>query len=367
MNLERFRRQFPALERHVWLNTPTAPPAARPVHDAVMEAIREWGEGKLDWHGWEQHAFATRELFARLIQAEADSVALMSSVSEGASTVAAALPPGRVVVGAREFRSNLFPWLALRDRGFEVVEVPATAEGVVPTDALAAEIVEGTVLVAISEVQSSNGFRARLADLVEHAHDVRARVFVDACQSVGALRFDVREIPVDFLATHGYKWLLSPRGAAWLYVRPDRVDELRPLVPSWRSPEDPYAEYYGGPLEFAKTARKLDASLAWFSWPGARAALELLGSLDAEEVMRRCLDLAASFREGARRGGLAVTPEELPSHIVGVSVPDPEGLQRRLRERRVVAAARGGFLRVGFHAFNDASDVGAALEAIGTA
>ena len=365
--LEEFRGLFPALERYVWLNSPTAPPAARPVYETVQAVQAEWLEGKMDWHAWEEHAFASRPLFASLIGAEADDIALESSVSSAAATVAASLPPGRVVVGAPEFRSNLFPWLALRDRGFEVVELPANEHGVVPTDAMLAEITDGTVLVALSSVQSSNGYRARLDDVVERTHAVGGRVFVDACQSLGALRLDVRATPVDYVSTHGYKWLLSPRGAAWFYVRPERLEETRVLVPSWRSVDDPYADYYGGPMELSKTARKHDASLAWFSWPGARAALELLASLDAGEVERRCLELAAAFREGAAARGFAAVPEELPSQIVGIEVPDPGALIERLRERRVVAAVRGGFLRVGFHAFNDRTDVETALDALGSA
>lgn len=365
MNLDEFRGLFPALERYVWLNSPTAPPASIPVNEAVQAVQAEWLEGKVEWHRWEEHAFATRGMFARMIGADADEVALVSSVSSAAATVAASLSPGRVVVGTPEFRSNFFPWVALRDRGFEVVEVPADDDGIVTTDRMLAEITEGTALVAISSVQSSNGFRARLGDIVERAHAVGGQVFVDACQMVGALRLDVGEIPVDYLSTHGYKWLLCPRGAGWFYIRPDHMEETRTLIPSWRSVDDPYAEYYGGPMELSKTARKHDASLAWFSWPGARAALELLDSIDAETLERRCLELAELFREGARARGLRAIGQELPSQIVGISVPDPEALILRLRERRVVAAVRGGFLRVGFHGFNNESDVETALDALG--
>lgn len=363
-DLEAFRGEFPALERVVWLNTPTAPPGARPVLAELRRVQDEWERGEFSWRAWEAEAYATRGRFARLLGAEEDQVALMSSISEAAATVAASLPPGRVVVGAREFRSNLFPWLALRDRGFEVVEVPAE-DGVVRGEALAEHTTPGTVLVAVSEVQSSNGFRVHLAGLAERAREVGARLFVDACQSAGALRVDLAAADPDFVAAHGYKWLLGPRGAAWLYVRPDRLDELAPLVPSWKSPEDPYADYYGGPLEYAKGARRLDTSLAWFSWPGARAALDLILSLDPADVEARCLGLAGAFREGAEARGFRLVPEEVPSHVVGLVLPDPERVGRALRERRVVAAVRGGFLRLGFHAFNDEGDVEAALAALG--
>ena len=183
----------------------------------------------------------------------------------------------------------------------------------------------------------------------------------------GALRFDAADAGADYVAGHGYKWLLGPRGAAWLWVRPERLAELEPLAPSWKTVADPYAEYYGGPLEPASTARKLDATLAWFSWPGARAALDLLASLDEDAVERRCLELAGTFREEAARRGFALTPEEVPSQVVGVRVPDPKGARERLLERKVIAAVRADLLRLGFHAYNDESDVATALDALGTA
>ena len=366
MNLEELRAQFPALETYVWLNSATAPPAARPVSEAIRRVIDEWESGAFAWQDWEGEAYATRSLFAELIGADADEVALASAVSYSASSVAASLPKGRVVVGAREFRSNFFPWLALRERGFEVVEVPATDRDVVTTDALIEALDGATVLVAISEVQSINGYRVDLPRLVDAAHDRGARVFVDVCQSLGALRHDVRASGVDYLAAHCYKWMCGTRGASWLYVSRDRLDELKPLTPSWKTPEDPYASYYGGAYEVPKAARKLDVSLAWFSWPGARAALDMLLALDREAVERRALELAEAFGEGARERGFEVTPVELPTQIVGVKVPDAHALRERLKEQRVVAAERGGFLRIGFHGFNTQDDLRAGLEALGS-
>lgn len=357
-----FRRLFPAMERLTYLNTATAPPAARPVLEALRRAEGEWERGEFSWQAWEGQAHATREVFGRLVGAEADRVALMGSVAEAAATVAASLPPGRVVVGEREFQSNLLPWVALRRRGWDVAEVPAEG-GVVPTERLASAVTKDTVLVAISEVQSSNGFRVRLRDVARACRAVGSRLFVNVTQSLGALRFDAG-IQADYVTGHGYKWLLAPRGAAWLAVRGDRLDELRPLIPNWHSVEEPYADYYGSSMPLAATASRLDTSMAWFPWVGARAALDLVTSLDAEAVERRCLELAAAFRSGAEERGYGTVPGEAPSQIVAVDVPEPDELKRRLADRRVIGAVRGGFLRLGFHAFNDGADVEAALDAL---
>jgi selenocysteine lyase/cysteine desulfurase len=362
-DLRWFREQFPALERYAWLNTPTVAPGNRPVLEALRRVIGEWEAGEFSWQGWEEQAHATRERFAAMIGAQPDQVALIHAMVEGAATVAASLPRGKVVVGAEEFRSNLFPWLALRNRGFEVVEVPAR-HGVVPTEALAEAVDDRTVLLAVSEVQSSNGYRIDVPALAERCRQAGARIYVNLTQCLGALRFDIGRSKPDFVAAHGYKWLLGPRAAGWLYVRPDRLAAIEPLAPNWKSVPEPYEDYYGGPMELASDARKLDTSLAWFSWPGALAALDLLLSLDDEEVERRCLGLSSAFRDAARERGFRVVPEEVPSQTVALSLPDPEGVRERLRARDVVGAVRGGYLRLGFHAFNDEDDVRRALDAL---
>jgi selenocysteine lyase/cysteine desulfurase len=244
------------------------------------------------------------------------------------------------------------------------MEVPAR-EGVVPTEALAQAVDDRTVLLAVSEVQSSNGYRVDVPALAERCRRAGARIYVNLTQCLGALRFDIEASKPDFVAAHGYKWLLGPRAAGWLYVRPDRLEEIEPLAPNWKSVPEPYEDYYGGPMELASDARKLDTSLAWFSWPGALAALDLLRSLDPEVVERRCLELASAFRQGARDRGFHLVPEELPSQTVALDVPDPDALRERLRAQDVVGAVRGGRLRLGFHAFNDEDDVRRALDALG--
>jgi selenocysteine lyase/cysteine desulfurase len=360
-----FRELFPALDRVTYLNTATAAPGAIPILEALRRVQNQWESGEFSWQAWEADGEATRALFADMIGGRPQDVALTFSVSEAAATVATSLPPGRVVVGEREFQSNLFPWLALRDRGFEVVEVPSV-DGVVPTDALVGAIDERTVLVAVSEVQSSNGFRVDVAAIGERCHRVGARLFVNLTQALGALRFDVDRAGADYVTAHGYKWLLGPRAAAWLWVRPERLPELRPLAPGWKTVAEPYAEYYGGPLEPAPGTRRLDASLAWFSWPGARTALELLASLDAAAVEAYCLELAAAFRDEAAGRGFLLSPQEVPSQMFSVQVPDPYAVKDRLREHRVIAAVRADSVRLGFHAYNDRSDLRAALDALGT-
>jgi selenocysteine lyase/cysteine desulfurase len=264
-----------------------------------------------------------------------------------------------VVIGDDEFRSNLFPWLTLEAKGYRVIRVRRGNQS--RTESLLAAIGPDTALLAVSHVLSADGERTDLVQLRKAADAVGAQLFVDATQSLGVLDLNLRSSRPDYLAVHGYKWLLCPRGAAWL-VTPHYVT-LRPLMPSWKTTAD--SGYFGGSARLPANAARCDTSPAWLSWIGAVAAIAMLSDLTKETVERHCLALAAAFREGAIRAGAVAVGSGQLSHIATVQVSDPDAVRRRLRSHRIHAQLLGNRLRAGFHYFNLEDDVAAALDALG--
>ena len=175
------------------------------------------------------------------------------------------------------------------------------------------------------------------------AHD--ARVVVDATQACGWLPVDASRI--DVLSCSAYKWLCSPRGTAFMSVRPELHDELTPIGAGWYAGEDPYASFYGPPLRLAKDARRFDLSPAWFPWIATAPTLELLLEIGIEAIHAHDLRLANRFREG-----LCLPPGN--SAIVSAELPEAE---ERLEGTRVMAAARAGLLRTSWHVYNTDDDV----------
>jgi selenocysteine lyase/cysteine desulfurase len=359
LSQQQFRSLFPALERFAWFATPGVPPGAAPVADAVRHAVDEWQGGTFDWMDWERDAEAARRGFATLIGAAPASVALMATLAEAASTVAGSLldrwSDGEIVVPAREFRSNVLPWDGLRERGFSIkrVELGPAHDW---TSAILTGIGRRTRLVAMSEVQSATGVRADVPAILERCRDVGAELFLNGTQSLGVLRTRDWLADVDYVATHGYKWMLAPRGATWLYVRPDRLEAVNPIAPSWKSVTEPYADLYGRAPALAGTASKLDASLAWLPWCGARVAIEIVEAMPAA-AEAHALSVANELRAALCSAGLAPIGEDAPSQIVSVVTPRAAELHDRLARADVAASVRDGCLRFGCHYFNTTHDV----------
>lgn len=359
-----FRSQFAALRNWAWLDTPGSPPGAAPVLQALRDTLQSWEEGEFSWRDWDWAADEARTAFARYAGVGEERVSVLGSVAEGAATVAATLPRGPVVVPDEEFRSTLFPWLALDQRRNPVVRVPAR-DGYTRTDDLVAAIRPGTVLCAVSDTLTSNGVRPDFAAL-RHATDaVGARLFVDLTQSFGVLSFDIDALAPDFVAVHGYKWMLCPRGAAWMVTRADRLAELSPLLPSWKSTAPPFG-YFGGQLDLPSDASRVDTSPAWFSWIGALAAIDLLARLDPAAVHAHVTALAARWWEGAQDAGYTPMAPFQTTHISVVDIGDRDlpTLAARLAERGVKAQLAGTRLRIGVHYFNTDDDIARTLDAM---
>lgn len=331
-----------------YLNTATygLPPAT--AFAAFTAAAEEWRHGRTGFDGWDRSVGAARASFARLAGVPVADVAVGAAVSGFAGLVAAALPAGaRVLAAEEDFTSVLFPFLAQETRGVRVE--------LVPLDRLAVALGPEHDLVAVSSVQSADGRLADLGALADAAaaHDVRT--FVDTTQSTGWLPLDHGRF--DYTACAGYKWLCSPRGTAFFTVRPELRDALVPHAAGWYAGEEVAGSYYGAPLRLARDARRFDLSPAWHCWVGAAPALALLADLGAEAIGAHDVRLAGRLRE---RLGLAPYGSAIVS-VRGLA----DAAADRLAAAGVMAAGRGGALRLSCHLYTTDDDVERALAALG--
>jgi selenocysteine lyase/cysteine desulfurase len=295
---------------------------------------------------------ACRSAFARLTGVPATRVATGASVATFTGLVAASLPPGAEVLTAEaDFSSLVNPLYTRGDLKVRGVPLERIAESVGPE----------TALVAVSAVQSADGRIADLAALREAARTHGARTLIDASQSNGWLPLDAGDF--DFVAAVAYKWVLCPRGVAFLVVPEDlgQAAGLRPLFAGWASGEHPWDSCYGPVEELAHSARRFDESPALFSYTGARHSLALIEELGVDAVHAHDTALAGRFREGLASLGHAPVPA--PGSAI-VSVPGLGHRQGELSAAGVQVSDRAGNLRAAFHVYNTQADVDRLLDVL---
>jgi selenocysteine lyase/cysteine desulfurase len=327
----------------VYCNTASYGLPPRPGWEALQSALADWHGGRTSWEEWGQSTERSREVFARLVGVASDSVAVASTVSELVGSIVTALPDGaRVVVPDIEFTSTLFPLLVQQRLDVRTV-APAK---------LADAVADGAAAVAFSAVQMSTGEVADQDAILAAADEVGAITICDATQALGWL--PVQAARFDAVVCGAYKWLMSPRGSAFLAVSDRLLDKAVPHSAGWFAGEDVHASYFGPPLRLASSARRLDLSPAWFSWVGTQPALELIEQLGVDAIHSHNVALANRFRAGV---GL----EPSNSAIVCADLP---GAAERLQSAGIIAAVRGGLLRTSWHVYNDEGDVDRVLDVV---
>lgn len=324
-----------------YLNSATMGLPPRATLDALAGAVEEWRRGTAHAPGYDAVIAAARASFARLVHVPASTVAVGHQVSPLVALVAAAVPDGStVLVPEGEFTSLTFPFLVQSGRGVRVREVPL--------EELAEHVDGGTGLVALSAVQSSDGRVAPL-DAVQEACRVHGiEVLVDVTQAAGWLDVDASRFAYTVCA--GYKWLLSPRGTAFLTVREDLWDSLVPQAAGWYAGDDPWASIYGLPLRLARDARRFDVSPGWQAWVGTAASLAFLESVGGPGLESHAVAVEAAFAQGA---GLEPVGRAIRALQADAEVPS------LLAAHEVVAAERAGRLRVSFHVNNTVEEADA--------
>ncbi|MFL5894155.1 MAG: aminotransferase class V-fold PLP-dependent enzyme, partial [Thermoleophilaceae bacterium] len=244
----------------IYLNTASYGLPPRAGWDALQSALDDWRGGRTSWEHWGEATEGARSAFARLVGADAADVTVGATVSGMVGLVAASLPAGsRVVLPDIEFTSTLFPFLVQEQLGRCSVRL-------VPADKIADAIDGNTDVVAFSAVQMSDGELADLDGIAAAAQAHGVTTIVDATQAVGWLPLDATRF--DAVACAAYKWLMSPRGTAFMYIRRGLLGDVVPVTAGWYGGADVHASYFGPPLRLAERARRLDTSPAWFSWVG---------------------------------------------------------------------------------------------------
>ncbi len=327
-----------------YFNTATIglPPAAaaRALHDA----IDQWQRGDATAPAYDRHVATARTEYAKLVGVPEAAVAIGAQVSALVGMVAAGLPPGsRVLCPEGEFTSVLFPFLARKD--VEVI--------LAPLKALPSRIDKDIDLVAFSLVQSADGSLADITGISEAAQTHGVRTLADATQAAGWLPFKASDF--DVTVAGGYKWLLSPRGTAFMTVRDEALEQVSPVYAGWYAGEAPWDSIYGAPIRLAKDARRFDLSPAWLSWVGTAVALASINQHGIDAIHTHNVALANDFRQ---RLGLEASDSAI------VSLATPSSAKAPLMDE-LKTSTRAGKLRVAFHLYNQPRDVERLTRALG--
>lgn len=316
-----------------------------------------------------------RQRCARLVGAPAACIALQVNTSYGINLAARALPlaAGDVVVTFDgEFPANVYPWMALEAaRGVSLRLIPARG-GLPDEDALVASLDDERVrVVTVSWVGFANGHRV---DLARIGRECRARgkyFVVDAIQGLGAATLDAPALGIDILACGGQKWLLSPWGTGFVYVREALVRELTPAAVGWMAMQggDDFSRLVDYDPAWRDDARRFEVvTIPYHDFAAMNESLALLEELGAEAVTAHIAGLCdrivtwVQARDDMRLATSASPAKRLG--IVSVAPSDPSAAAARLAAAGVACSLRERAVRLSPHCYTTVEEIERVLAAL---
>ena len=311
-----------------------------------------------------------RQLFAQLINADADDIAIVPSASYGIATAAQNVTVAggqRIVTLEDQYPSNVYVWRELarrNDAQLYIVDRPGDGQW---TSAVLGALDDSTAVAALPNNHWMDGGLLDLEEIGQRARELGAAFIVDSSQSLGAMPLDIRRVQPDFMACAGYKWMLGPYSLSYLYVSPRWHDGI-PLeynahnmtngmdFPRLAELTDRYAE----------GARRFDAGerAQFILAPAAEATLQQLLSWGVENIYDTLGAATARVQDTAAEFGLTTLPAGLrAAHFIGLRFPSerypdgpPAALKQSLQENNVILSQRGDSLRVTPHLYNNDAD-----------
>ncbi|OLE54478.1 MAG: hypothetical protein AUG51_08130 [Acidobacteria bacterium 13_1_20CM_3_53_8] len=371
---EQLRTLFPITKEVVYLNHAAVAPPPLPTVEAVKAQLEDVAlHGTLNYRNWVAVKERARTSLAQLLCARPEQVAFVRNTSDALSTVANGLrwrAGDNLVTFRREFPSNVYAWLRLRDEFGVEVRMCEERDGRIDIEELVGLIDSSTRVVAISQVQYASGFRVDLERLGRAARAHDALLVVDVIQALGVIPTDVEAELIDVAAGSCHKWLLTPEGLGFLYLSDRARARIRPTLVGWMSVREP-EDYFNFEQPWKQGA------LAWETGNNATAllhgldaSLRLLLETGVEQINSHLNDLTDYLCErlsgrdyrivSSRRAGEKSQIVCL-EHTGGWT---PMKLYSHLKREKIIVAPRGGRLRISPHLYNISGEIDSLLETL---
>jgi kynureninase len=367
-DLESYRAEFPVLEKKAYLISASLGPVSHRSKAYLQEYMHVWAtEGAPD-PVWMDHIFPRmgklKDTFGALIGATRDDLGITVNVSLALSTVMSCIDfskRGKIVLSELDFPTDGHVALAHRRLGAEVVFLPSPDGLTVPVESYLDAIDDDTALVIVNRVLYRSSALIDAREVCRAARDAGAWTIVDDFHGAGIIPVDVRDLGCDFYTTGVLKWLCGGPGLTFLYVRPDLLPTLEPLVTGWFATREPFSFDLQN-LDYHPTARRLEhgtpaAPTAFI----AQGGLDIISEVGPAAIRTRQQDLVDYLMARADEEGLPVrTPRDRDARggMVNLGVgTEAEKVCHALLERDVCTDYRGDGIRVSPHFFNVEEDV----------
>jgi cysteine desulfurase / selenocysteine lyase len=368
------QHEFPVTKKTIFLGHAGVCPLPRRVAEAMNQFNERCTTGDQEASLPPRYFSEIREKACKLINAKPEEIAFVGPTSLALSFVAGGLKFRRtdnVVIYQDDYPSNVYPWMALADRGVQVRYLNIRELGRIRTNDVTGQVDENTRLVALASCHFLSGYRIDLDGIGEFLRNRGILFSVDAIQTLGA--FPTNAANVDFMCADAHKWLLGPCAAGLMYVRREIQDKLAPTTQGWHNIRCP--NYVAQEqLNYRPDARRYEAGTANLAGlAGLGAALDLLLEIGVENIAAELLRKRAWVVPALQKKGYEVLQADAPPERLGGMISfhkpgaDLAALHTKLLGESILTSLRGDrsgrkLLRLSPHFYNTDAELQRVVE-----
>lgn len=373
MSSDKFRRErrhYPVLEQYAYLDNATTGAIPQYACDAICTYLQERTRLGMDidyYHDQWDFSDEVRGQIAQLLNAEGGETIAFgqnSSTLFNLFTNGLDLQKGEnIVVYETAFPAMTYQWLNLEQRLGIEVRVAKAENGKVDCQSLFALADDKTRAITVCHVDAGTGYRHDLKAIGQWCRAHGIPFGVDATQSCGAMKIDVRDMNIDFLSTSTYKWLQGIQGLGFAYISPALMSKLTQYDVGWANVND---RVNNGPFDYilSDTACRFEnGGLPASGLYGLSKVLETYQRLGGDDIQARILELEDYLEQRVNETeGLSMVfshEEGHRSNLAFITFPESLGLSEAVIKQHGIRARvqRKDRMRIGIHYYNDKSDI----------
>lgn len=384
------RADIPLLNDLIYLDAASTTPTPEPVINAMNDYFHNFnaniGRGAYKTAVKATNKFENaREKIAKFINSAKNEVIFTKNTTEAINIVAKGIEFKKgdsIIVPNIEHHSNFLPWLNLKKQGINLKIIKANKYGVIDSSDVEKAVDDTTKLITTTHVSNSIGSCLPIHEIGDIAEANDVLYMVDAAQSAGHMKLDVKETKADFVAFPGHKGLLGPVGTGFLYCKSDIAEQLKPINLGGGTVSDVSEDDFKlepVPARFEGGTQNIAGII------GLGAAVDYVERIGIENIEKHSMELTKYMYEGINNidnticygdpenihGILAFNIEGMNSHDVAKILDEIKNICVRSGYhcaipaiKHVGADALGGTVRASVHYYNTKEEIDILVETV---
>jgi len=366
-----------------YLNCAYKAPLMKSAENAAIQAIqRERNPAEITIDHFFSTAREVKELYGKIINAEAGQIAVIPSSTYGFSSVlnnTIAKNQGHAIIVKEAFPSGYYTlerWCKENNNSLLTIDPNVNSEHYAKewNEKILANINKLTSVALVPTVHWMTGMKFDLQAIGEKCKQHDVRLIVDGTQSVGALPIDVKKYNISALICATYKWLFGPYSMGFLYIN-EEFNNGTPLEESWmnRSNAENFRALTDYSDQYTRGAGRFNVGQTsnFILLPIVKAALQQINTWQVENIQNYCGNLIQPLKRYLSSIGIHLEEDRyFANHLFSIPLTkdiNEDRLHAALKKENLVLSVRGEHLRVSANVFNDANDINALIRALGIA